>query len=81
MAKVTSKLQVTLLKAFADRFGMRPGDGIEWEAKEGATQKYWSRRELRFDRATQSEAERGPIALAKDRGLKREDFYDRGSPR
>ena len=31
MAKVTSKLQVTVPKAVADRFGIRPGDDIEWK--------------------------------------------------
>jgi AbrB family looped-hinge helix DNA binding protein len=30
MAKVTSKLQVTVPKAVADRLGLRPGDDIEW---------------------------------------------------
>lgn len=29
---MTSKLQVTLPKAIADRYGIRPGDEIEWEA-------------------------------------------------
>lgn len=33
MAKVTSKLQVTVPKAIADRFGIRPGDDIEWRAE------------------------------------------------
>lgn len=32
MSKVTSKLQVTLPKAVADRHGIRPGDEIEWES-------------------------------------------------
>lgn len=32
MAKVTSKLQVTLPKALADQYGIRPGDEIDWEA-------------------------------------------------
>ncbi len=32
MAKVTSKLQVTVPKAIADRYGIRPGDEIEWVA-------------------------------------------------
>jgi AbrB family looped-hinge helix DNA binding protein len=32
MGKVTSKLQVTLPKAIADRYGIRPGDEIEWVA-------------------------------------------------
>lgn len=30
MAKVTSKLQVTVPKAVADRVGIRPGDDLEW---------------------------------------------------
>lgn len=94
MAKVTSKLQVTLPKAIADRFGIRPGDEIEWEATGGAIRILVPARmapldregRLRlFDRATERqrerEAERGPVAPAKDRGWKREDLYDRGSPR
>jgi AbrB family looped-hinge helix DNA binding protein len=32
MAKVTSKLQVTVPKAIADRYGIRPGDEIGWVA-------------------------------------------------
>ena len=32
MAKVTSKLQVTLPKALAERYGIEPGGEIEWEA-------------------------------------------------
>ena len=32
MAKVTSKLQVTVPKVIADRYGIRPGDEIEWVA-------------------------------------------------
>ena len=32
MAKVTSTLQVTVPKALADRYGIGPGDEIEWEA-------------------------------------------------
>ena len=30
MSKVTSKLQVTIPKAIADRFGIAPGDDIDW---------------------------------------------------
>lgn len=30
MSKVTSKLQVTIPKAIADRYRIRPGDEIEW---------------------------------------------------
>ena len=31
MSKIISKLQVTLPKALADRFGIGPGDHIDWE--------------------------------------------------
>ena len=30
MAKVTSKLQLTIPKAIADRYKIRPGDTLEW---------------------------------------------------
>ena len=30
MSKVTSKLQLTLPKAIADQYGIRPGDELEW---------------------------------------------------
>ena len=30
MAKVTSKLQLTLPKAIADQYKIRPGDDLEW---------------------------------------------------
>ncbi|MFO1129466.1 MAG: AbrB/MazE/SpoVT family DNA-binding domain-containing protein [Rhodospirillales bacterium] len=30
MGKVTSKLQVTIPKALADKFGLKPGDEIDW---------------------------------------------------
>ena len=30
MAKVTSKLQVTVPKAIAEQYGIHPGDNIEW---------------------------------------------------
>lgn len=32
MSKVTSKLQVTVPKSIANRFNIKPGDEIEWEA-------------------------------------------------
>lgn len=32
MAKVTSKLQLTVPKAIADQYGIRPGDDVEWVA-------------------------------------------------
>jgi AbrB family looped-hinge helix DNA binding protein len=33
MAKVTSKLQVTIPKAVADRLGLKPGDDIDWRVE------------------------------------------------
>lgn len=30
MSKVTSKLQLTVPKAIADRYGIRPGDQVDW---------------------------------------------------
>src|SRR5690348_10048447 len=30
MSKVTSKLQITLPKAIADEYGIRPGDELQW---------------------------------------------------
>ena len=30
MAKVTSKLQLTVPKAIADQYGIRPGDNLDW---------------------------------------------------
>jgi len=32
MAKVTSKLQLTVPKAIADQYGIKPGDELEWIA-------------------------------------------------
>ncbi len=32
MAKVTSKLQLTIPKAVADQYGIRPGDELDWIA-------------------------------------------------
>ena len=33
MAKVTSKLQVTIPRAIADRLGIAPGDDLEWRVE------------------------------------------------
>jgi AbrB family looped-hinge helix DNA binding protein len=32
MSKVTSKLQLTVPKAIADQYGIRPGDQLQWTA-------------------------------------------------
>jgi AbrB family looped-hinge helix DNA binding protein len=94
MAKVTSKLQVTVPKVIADRFGIRPGDDIEWRA-EGNAIRVLPRvgedgsldREARlrsFDEATARQQPRnrlGRRARRTDRGWTREELYDRARPR
>ena len=98
MAKVTSKLQVTVPKAIADQYGIHPGDEIEW-VPAGDTIRVVppGRRapavdlELRlklFDAATERQRLRQsgrPRTMkprtARDRGWRREDLYDRASPR
>jgi AbrB family looped-hinge helix DNA binding protein len=89
MAKVTSKLQVTVPKTIADRFGIRPGDEIEWRAEgnairvlTGAREEESLDREARlrsFDDATARQKARGRSARqrATDRGWTRDDLYDR----
>lgn len=88
---MTSKLQVTIPKAIADRFGIRPGDEIAWKAAgdairiepAGADRTISVEERLRlFDEATARVRRRkwkGP--QPKDRGWKREDLYDRGRTR
>jgi AbrB family looped-hinge helix DNA binding protein len=94
MAKVTSKLQVTIPKALAEECGIRPGDDIHWAAAgdglritpvvagEGPMSRE-ERLEL-FDAATrrQMKRQRGrkPSRVG-GRGWKREDLYGRGSTR
>lgn len=95
MAKVTSKLQVTVPKALADRYGIRPGDEIEW-VPSGATIRVVppgrkthhlsveARLKL-FDAATERQRRRqrrgGTMRTRADRGWRREDLYTRGRPR
>jgi AbrB family looped-hinge helix DNA binding protein len=92
MSKVTSKLQVTLPKALAERYGIRPGDEIQWEPAGDAiriipaaamprTHDVALRLRL-FDRATARQREReasGSLTSAGgERGWTREDLYERG---
>jgi AbrB family looped-hinge helix DNA binding protein len=97
MAKITSKLQVTIPKTIADLYGLKPGDEIEFRPAGEAIRivpprairrHRWSLEErLRlFDEATarQREREKGmtlPAEPPADRGWKREDLYTRGDPR
>ena len=90
MAKVTSKYQVTLPKAIADKFNIRPGDDIDWVAagevirvippgKHVVTEDRESRLRF-FDQATERLLRR-PAGRQKkrsrDRGWRREDLYTR----
>jgi AbrB family looped-hinge helix DNA binding protein len=93
MAKVTSKLQVTVPKALADRYGIAPGDDIAWEAagdairvvpagKRHRRDRAWRAR--LFDQATARHRRRQrarPATATADRGWKREDLYDRDRSR
>ena len=93
MSKVTSKLQVTVPKALAERYGIRPGDDIRFEgagevirvvpASAGAPREgldIEARLRL-FDDATerQRKREKGRRASrASTRGWIREELYERG---
>lgn len=91
MAKVTSKLQVTVPKAIAERFGIRPGDEIEFQAAGDAIRILRTQRRtplsveerLRlFDESTKRiRKRRWKGKPPKDRGWTREDLYDRARPR
>ncbi len=95
MAKVTSKLQVTVPKAIAEQYGIRPGDQIEWvpagdairvlpAGRRASTLDVAARARL-FDAATERqrrrEAERRPSRTAQGRGWRRQELYDRGRAR
>ena len=95
MSKVTSKLQVTVPKALADRYGIRPGAEIHWEAAGDTIRVIPPRQSARtpnrgaklrlFDAATERQKTRQSGKLEKrapkERGWQREDLYDRGRAR
>jgi AbrB family looped-hinge helix DNA binding protein len=94
MSRVTSKLQVTIPKVIADRYGIRPGEEIDWVPAGDAirvvpparriprSKDSRERRVALFDQATerQRERQRGQARRrrGKDRGWHREDLYGRG---
>jgi AbrB family looped-hinge helix DNA binding protein len=93
MAKVTSKRQVTVPKAIADRFGIRPGDEIEFLPGTDSLRllspektRHDVEDRLRwFDQATRRQRERErkrrpAETSAIDRGWTREDLYNPDSP-
>jgi AbrB family looped-hinge helix DNA binding protein len=94
MPKVTSKYQVTVPKAIADRYGIRPGDDIDWvpagevirvvPGKQKAAPRGRETQIRLFDQATERHRKRQSAGTAKpphDRGWTREDLYERGRSR
>ena len=97
MARVTSKLQVTIPKAVAERYGIVPGAEIDWlpagEAirvvpRTGAQRPADLPRRLQlFDRATERHRARELTVSdaghiePPDRGWTREELYERGGAR
>ena len=94
MSKVTSKLQVTVPKAVADRVGIRPGDQLEWTVTaseirirvpgRGVAGLTRSARLSLFDEATTRIRRYGRgrrTVPTPSRGWRREDLYGRGRPR
>lgn len=91
MARVTSKLQVTIPKAIAERYGIAPGADIEFLPAGDAirvvppaavgTEVDRARRLDLFDRATERERVRPRLQEAVARGWRREELYGRGIPR
>jgi AbrB family looped-hinge helix DNA binding protein len=92
MAKVTSKLQVTIPKRIADEYGIEPGDEIDFvSAGDGirvltggeAPEATVSERLQMFDAATarQKDRQRGTqvkVGARSKRGWTREELYQRG---
>jgi AbrB family looped-hinge helix DNA binding protein len=92
VARVTSKLQVTIPKAVADRYEIEPGAEILFEPAGDVIRVVPKRRPPRdprervklFERAVarQRQREQGrTIPEATDRGWTREDLYDRDRSR
>jgi len=89
VSRVTSKLQVTIPKTVADRYGIEPGVEIEFEPAGDVIRVLPPRRAVRdlgervkrFDEAVarQRQREAGRVYPAvSDRGWTREELYDRG---
>ncbi len=93
MSKVTSKLQVTIPKALASHYGIRPGDDIRFEASEeiirvvpsgvdAPAEGLDTKTRLRlFDAATDRQQKRKvekQPRRANERGWTREELYERG---
>ncbi|MBI2970168.1 MAG: AbrB/MazE/SpoVT family DNA-binding domain-containing protein [Gammaproteobacteria bacterium] len=96
MAKVTSKLQLTLPKRIAEQYGISPGDEVEFQPAGDVIHLVPPGRRLRsrlnpaerlrlFDAATGRQREREkhmkvPARTPAERDWRREDLYTRGKP-
>jgi AbrB family looped-hinge helix DNA binding protein len=95
VSKVTSKLQVTIPKAIADRFSITPGDELEWLPGADSVRVVPVRLRKRaaspaarlalFDAGTERQRQREVQALGgahvEGRGWTREELYERGGAR
>ena len=95
MSRVTSKLQVTVPKAIAVQYGIRPGDEIEWVAAGDSIRVQPSGRKATpvdvetrlklFDAATERrrrrQSRRRRAQPPRDRGWRRAELYERGRSR
>ena len=97
MAKVTSKLQVTIPKHIADEYGIAPGDEVEFVPAGDSIRVIPPRQRSRsllsleerlrlFDEATARQRERQkqmvlPASTPAKRDWRREDLYTRDKPR
>lgn len=90
MAKVTSKLQVTVPKALAVQLGIQPGDDVDWTMSGDGLRATPSKHRRRFldletrlrlfheatDRQRRRERDARVTRTDGDRGWSREDLYD-----
>ena len=90
MAKVTSKLQVTVPKALAVQVGIQPGDDVDWTMSGDGLRVTPSKHRRSFldletrlrlfneatDRQRRRERDAGVTRTDGDRGWSREDLYD-----
>ena len=95
MAKVTSKLHVTVPKALAAQLDIRPGDDVDWTISGNSLRVTPSKHRRQvidldtrfclFNEATDRQRRRQQDARVTpvdgDRGWSREDLYDRGRTR
>ncbi len=93
MSKVTDKFQIALPRALAERYGIRPGDEVRFEAANEAIRLVPANRSVSaagldvaarlrlFDAATarqQARQAEGGTRRAASRGWSRAELYDRG---